>query len=76
MLNFHKTQMNSTDATWFFRHVPSINSACKFQLIGSLHDCDNYKLQIYITNAWELKNAATQKTDEQLSAIFRPKTLC
>ena len=47
--------MNNTDATWHFRDVPFINSACKFQLIGSLH-CDNRT--IYIKNACKLQNAA------------------
>ena len=55
-LKLHKSQTNSIDATWRFGHVPSINCACKFQLIRSLH-CDNRT--VYITNAWELKNVAT-----------------
>ena len=57
--------MNNADATWLFRHVPSINSACKFQLIRNLH-CDNHA--VYITNAWELKNATTLK----LTSWFLP----
>ena len=50
--------MNNADATWLFRHVPSINNACKFQLICSFH-CD-IRI-VYITNAWEPKNATTLK---------------
>ena len=57
-LKFHTSQMNNADASRFFRHVPSIKRACKFPIIGSFH-CDNRT--VYITNAWEPKNAATLK---------------
>ena len=51
----------------------SINSACKFKLIGSLH-CDNRT--VYITNAWDFKNAMRLKlSDNLISDIFRLKTL-
>ena len=31
-LKFHNSHMNNADATWVFRHVPSINSACKISV--------------------------------------------
>ena len=49
--------MNNVDATLVFRHVPSVNSACNIQLIGSLY-CDN-RTVLKNTNAWELNNTAT-----------------
>ena len=64
-IKFHKSQMNNANATWLFRYVPYLNSACKFQLIGTLH-CDNRT--VYITKAWGIKNAATLK----LTSWFLP----
>ena len=59
--------MNNTDATRLFRHLPSINNACKFQLIGNLH-CDNRTA--YIKKCmWTSKYCGT-KTDELISVIF------
>ena len=50
--------MNNADATCMLRHVPSLNSACKYQLIDKLH-CDNRT--VYIKNACGLQNTATLK---------------
>ena len=63
---FHKSQMSNADTEWHFRHVPSINRACKFPLIGGLHS-DN--CTDYITNAYGNLKCRNTKTDE-LTTLF------
>ena len=55
--------MNNADATWIFRHVPSINSACKFQLTGSLHSTYGNKVE-----TWKFK--ATESADRIQTILY------
>ena len=61
----HESQINSVATTRRFRHVPSVISACKFQLLGNLH-CDNRTVYKCV---WTSNYCGT-KTDGLISFSF------